>query len=79
MSLMSHMFFRRNRMHLICVPGSEIHTYDRQMGVISQYIAQNVRKRFINFYYTHKGIHKGLYMNNDNYDDVTLSSSSTGI
>jgi hypothetical protein len=27
-------------MHLICVPGSQFHTYDRLMSVISQDIAQ---------------------------------------
>jgi hypothetical protein len=48
------------------------------MSVISQYIAQNVQKRFINFYYTHEGRHDGLYTNNDNYEDTTPSSSSTG-
>jgi hypothetical protein len=64
-------------MHLICVPGSKFHTYDRQMSVISQDIAQNVQKRFINSYYTHEGRHEGLNTNNDNYDDVSPSSSST--
>jgi hypothetical protein len=59
-------------MHLICVPGSQFHTYDRLMSVISQDIAQNVQKRFINFYYTHDRRHKGLYTNNDNYEDATL-------
>jgi hypothetical protein len=44
-------------MHLICVPGLEFHTYGRQMSVISQDIAQNIQKRFINFYYTHEGRH----------------------
>jgi hypothetical protein len=53
-------FSEENRMHLICVPGLEIHTYDTQMSVISQDIAQNVQKRFINFYYTYEGIHEGL-------------------
>jgi hypothetical protein len=48
------------------------------MSVISQDIAQNVQKRFINFYYTHEGRHEGLYTNNDNYEDATPSSSSTG-
>jgi hypothetical protein len=28
---------------------------------------------------THEGRLEGLYINNDNYDDVTPSSSSTGI
>jgi hypothetical protein len=71
-------FSVENRMHLICVPGSQFHTYDRLMSVISQDIAQNVQKRFINFYYTHDGRHEGLYTNNDNYEDTTPSSSSTG-
>jgi hypothetical protein len=71
-------FSVENRMHLICVPGSQFHTYDRLMSVISQDIAQNVQKRFINFYYTHDGRHEGLYTNNDNYEDATPSSSSTG-
>jgi hypothetical protein len=66
-------------MHLICVPRSEFHTYDRKMIVISQDIAQNVQKRFINFYYTHEVRLKGIYTVNDNYDDATPSSSSTGI
>jgi hypothetical protein len=66
-------------MHLICVPGSEFHTYDRLMSVISQNNAQNVQKRFINFYYTHEGRLEGLYTNNDNYEDATLSSSFIGI
>jgi hypothetical protein len=48
-------FSVENRMHLICVPGSQFHTYDRLMSVISQDIAQKVQKRFINFYYTHDG------------------------
>jgi hypothetical protein len=48
------------------------------MSVISQDTAQNVQKKFINFYYTHDGWHKGLYTNNDNYEDVTPSLSSTG-
>jgi GTP cyclohydrolase II len=72
-------FSEENRMHLICVLGSEFHTYDRQMSVISQDIAQNVKKRFMNFYYTHEGRHEGLYTNNNNYEDTTPSSSSTGI
>jgi hypothetical protein len=42
-------FSEENLMHLIFVPGSEFHTYDRQMNVISQDIAQNVHKRFIDF------------------------------
>jgi GTP cyclohydrolase II len=71
-------FSVENRMHLICVPGSQFHTYDRLMSVISQDIAQNVQKKFINFYYTHEGRHEGLYTNNDNYEDATPSSSSTG-
>jgi hypothetical protein len=66
-------------MHLICVPGSEFHTYDRLMTVISQNNAQNVQKIFVNFYYTHKSRLEGLYMNNDNYEDATPSSSCTGI
>jgi hypothetical protein len=49
------------------------------MSVISQDIAQNVQKRFINFYYTHEGRHEGLYTNSDNYENVTPSSSSTDI
>jgi hypothetical protein len=53
-------FFEENRMHLICVLGSQFHTYDRLMSVISQDIAQNVQKRFINFYYTHEGRHEGF-------------------
>jgi hypothetical protein len=48
------------------------------MSVISQDIAQNVQKGFINFYYTNEGRHKGLYTNIDNYEDATPSSSSTG-
>jgi hypothetical protein len=52
--VVSHPFFKENRMHLICVPGSQFHTYDRQMSVISQDIAQNIHKRFINFFYTHE-------------------------
>jgi hypothetical protein len=48
------------------------------MRVISQDIAQNVQKKFINFYYTHDGRHEGLYTNIDSYDDATPSSSSTG-
>jgi GTP cyclohydrolase II len=67
-------FSVENRMHLICVPGTQFHTYDRLMGVISQNIAQNVQKRFINFYYTHEGRHEGLYTNNDNYEDATPRS-----
>jgi hypothetical protein len=39
------------------------------MSVISQDIAQNVHKRFMNFYYTHEGRLEGLYTNNDNYED----------
>jgi hypothetical protein len=72
-------FFEENRMHLICVPGSKFHTYDRLMSVISQDIAQNIQKRFINSYYTHEGRHEGLYMNNDDYEDATPSSYSTGV
>jgi hypothetical protein len=49
------------------------------MRVISQNNAQNVQKRFINFYYTHESKLEGLYTNNDNYEDATPSSSSTGI
>jgi hypothetical protein len=71
-------FSEESRMHLICVPGSQFHTYDRLMSVISQDIAQNVQKRFINFYYTHEGRHEGLYTNSDNYEEVTPSSFSTG-
>jgi hypothetical protein len=71
-------FSEENRMHLICVPGSQFHTYDRLMSVISQNNAQNVQKRFINFYYTHEGRHESLYTKNDNYEDETSSSSSTG-
>jgi hypothetical protein len=70
-------FSVENRMHLICVPGSQFHTYDRFMSVISQDVAQNAQKRFINFYYTHEGRHEGLYTNNDNYEHATPSSSST--
>jgi hypothetical protein len=33
-------FSVENRMHLICVPGSQFHTYDRLMSVISQDTAQ---------------------------------------
>jgi hypothetical protein len=55
-----------------------ISQYDRLMSVISQDIAQNVQKRFIIFYYTHEGRHEALYMDNDNYEDATPSSSSTG-
>jgi hypothetical protein len=36
-------------MHLICVPGSQFHTYDRLMSVISQGIAQNVQKGLLTF------------------------------
>jgi hypothetical protein len=72
-------FSEENWMHLLCVSGSEFHIYDRQMSVISHDIAQNVKKRFINFYYTHDSRHEGLYTNNDNYDDATPSSSSTCI
>jgi hypothetical protein len=55
---------------------NKYHTYDKLMSVISHDIAQNVQKRFINFYYTHEGRHEGLYTNNDDYDDATPSSSS---
>jgi hypothetical protein len=72
-------FCEENRMHLICVPGSEFHTYDRLMSVISQNNAKNIQKRVISFYYTHEGRHECLYTNNDNYEDTTPSSSSTGI
>jgi hypothetical protein len=48
------------------------------MSVLSQDIAQNVQKRFINFYYTNEGRPEGLYTNNDSYEDATPSSSSTG-
>jgi hypothetical protein len=48
------------------------------MSVISQDIAQNVQKRFINFYYSDDGRHEGLYTNNDKYEGATPSSSSTG-
>jgi lipid II:glycine glycyltransferase (peptidoglycan interpeptide bridge formation enzyme) len=72
-------FSEENRMHIICVPGLEFHTYDRLMSAISQNNAQNVQKIFTNFYYTHDGRHEGLYTNNDNYEDATPSSSSTGI
>jgi hypothetical protein len=71
-------FSEENQMHPICVLGSQFHTYDRLMSVISQDIAQNVQKRFINFYYTHEGRHEGLYTNNDNYEDASPSSSSIG-
>jgi hypothetical protein len=37
-------FSEENRMHLLRVPESQIHTYDRQMSVISQYNAQNVQR-----------------------------------
>jgi hypothetical protein len=72
-------FSEENRMHLICVPGSQFHTYNRLMSVISQDIAQNIQKRFLNFYYTDEGRLEGLYTNNDIYEDVTPSSSSTCI
>jgi hypothetical protein len=42
-------------------------------------LLKTYRKRFINFYYTHEGRHEGIYTNNDNYEDATPSSSSTGI
>jgi hypothetical protein len=45
---LSHPISEENRMHLIRVPESQIHTYDRQMSVISEYNAQNVQERFIN-------------------------------
>jgi hypothetical protein len=48
------------------------------MSVISQDIAQNIQKRFINFCYTHEGRLEGLYTSNGNYEDATSSSSSTG-
>jgi hypothetical protein len=35
-------FSKENPMHLICVPGSDFHTYDGQMSVILQEIAQIV-------------------------------------
>jgi GTP cyclohydrolase II len=76
--LVTPVFSEENRMHLICVLGSKFHTYDRLMSVISQDIAQNVQKRFINFYYTHEGRLEGLYTNNDIYEYATPSSSSTG-
>jgi hypothetical protein len=41
-------FSEENRMHLICLSGSQFHIYDRQMSVISHDIAQNIQKRFIN-------------------------------
>jgi hypothetical protein len=72
-------FSKENRMHLISVPESEFHTYGRLMSVISQNNAQNIQKRFINFYYTHEDRHEGLYTNNDNYEDATPCSSSIGI
>jgi hypothetical protein len=72
-------FSEEKRMYLICVPGSEFHTYDRRMSLISQINVQNVQKRFINFYYTHDGRHESLYTNNDNYEDATPSPSSTSI
>jgi hypothetical protein len=71
-------FSEENRMHLICVLGSQFHTYDRLMSIISQTMLKSYRKGFINFYYTHEGRHEGLYMNNDNYEDATPTSSSTG-
>jgi hypothetical protein len=37
-------FSEENRMHLICVPGSQFPTYDRLMSVISQNNAQIVQK-----------------------------------
>jgi hypothetical protein len=37
-------FSEENRMHLLCVPGSQFHTYDRLMSVISQNNAQIVQK-----------------------------------
>jgi hypothetical protein len=49
------------------------------MSVISQDIAQNVQKRFVNFYYTHEGRLEGFYMNNNIYEDATPTSPSTGI
>jgi hypothetical protein len=55
-----------------------IFTHMRLISVISQNNAQNVQKRFINFYYTDEGRHEGLYTNVDNYEDATPSSSSTG-
>jgi hypothetical protein len=42
-------FSVENRMHLICVPGSQFHTYDKLMSVISQDIAQNVQKGLLTF------------------------------
>jgi hypothetical protein len=42
-------FFEENRMHLICVLGSEFHTYDRIMSVISQNNAQTYRKGLLTF------------------------------
>jgi hypothetical protein len=42
-------FSEENRMHLICVPGSQFHTYDRLMNVISQDIAQTYRKGLLTF------------------------------
>jgi hypothetical protein len=45
------------------------------MSVISQKNAQNIQKRFINFYYTHEGRLEGLYTNNDNYEDWLTASS----
>jgi hypothetical protein len=43
------------------------------MSVVSQNNTQNEQKRFINFYYTHKGRLESLYMNNDKYEDATPS------
>jgi hypothetical protein len=72
-------FSEENRMHLICVPGSQFHTYDRHMSVISQTMLKSYRKRFINSCYTHEGRLEGLYTYNDNYENETPSSSFTGI
>jgi hypothetical protein len=47
--LLSHPFFEENRMHLICVPGSEFHTYDRLMSVISENNAQTYKKDLLTF------------------------------
>jgi hypothetical protein len=41
---MSDPFSEENRMHLIRVLESQIHTYDRQMSVISLYNTQNVQR-----------------------------------
>jgi hypothetical protein len=57
------------------------------MSVISQDNTYNIQKiqylqhteKVYELYYTHKGRHEGLYTKNDNYDDVTPSSSSTSI